>query len=485
MSLNEPFRPQFHFTPARYWMNDPNGLVFYAGEYHLFYQYYPEGTVHGPMHWGHAVSQDLLNWSHLPIALYPDEHGTIFSGSAVIDWYNTAGFGAEAMVAIFTHNSTQNWQSQSLAYSTDRGRTWTKYAGNPVIPTPAGQKDFRDPKVIWHVPSRQWVMVLAVGQQIWFYTSPDLKTWRKSSQFGQAGSTAGVWETPDLFELPVDGGPEARWVLMVSVGNGAPAGGSGTQYFIGRFDGEHFSNEHSPDTVLWLDYGADNYAGQSWSDAPDNRRLMIGWMSNWRYARLTPPASWRGAMTLPRLLRLHQTPAGIRLRQQPLSLESLRQESVHYQGLVIPADAPFRAELGGQALELRADFAVPAGAAAQFGIRLIFAAPEAVVTVGYAGQDNTLFIDRARSGVADFHPDFAARHQVRLEPDGQTLRLHLILDHSSLELFANEGQVAMTEQIFPQSGPVQLEIYSQGGPVTLNHLAVHRLKAAEFVGAGS
>ncbi len=311
-------RPLYHFTPPANWINDPNGLVYYAGEYHLFYQYHPGSTIWGPMHWGHAVSTDLVNWQQLPIALYPDALGAIFSGSAVIDWHNTAGFGQEAMIALFTHNSAQG-QSQSLAYSTDKGRTWSKYAGNPVISAPAGEKDFRDPKVFWVANgdyAGHWVMLLAVSDSIWVYTSTNLKNWLFVSEFGEEhGSHTGVWETPDLFKLAVDDGAATRWVLTVGVGAGATVAEQGTQYFVGHFDGAAFTNENPPEIVLRADYGPDFYAGQGWNDAPDHRPIWIAWMSNWIYARTIPTGAWRGAMSVPRSLGLRTTPDGIRLVQ--------------------------------------------------------------------------------------------------------------------------------------------------------------------------
>jgi fructan beta-fructosidase len=359
MSLQEPYRPQYHFTPPANWMNDPNGLVFYAGEYHLFYQHHPDAPVWGPMHWGHAVSPDLIHWQHLPIALYPDENGTIFSGSAVIDWRDTAGFGAEAMIALFTH-ANGNLQSQSLAYSTDKGRTWTKYAGNPILTPPPHLRDFRDPKVFWYgdADTGHWVMAVAAGNAILFYTSPDLKTWKPSGGFVGYGSTEGVWETPDLFPLPVDGGPDTRWVLIVGVGDGAPARGSGTQYFVGHFDGSTFTSENPKEAILWADYGADFYAAQSWSDEPQGRRLIIGWMSNWQYANTTPTTTWRSAFTLPRELSLTATPLGIRLIQHPLpELHTLRKNSRNWQNQTIPANTQY--PLTNPEFELLAEIQIP------------------------------------------------------------------------------------------------------------------------------
>jgi fructan beta-fructosidase len=291
MAVYETYRPQYHFTPQTGWMNDPNGMVYYEGEYHLFYQHYPDSTVWGPMHWGHAVSQDLIHWQHLPVALYPDKLGYIFSGSAVVDWNNTSGLGtAEAppMVAIYTYHDPGgerqgriDFQTQGIAYSVDKGRTWTKYEKNPVLPNP-GIRDFRDPKVSWNEVSKQWVMTLAVKDHIEFYGSPDLKKWSKLSEFGNTiGAHGGVWECPDLFSLK-DGEGNSKWVLFVSINPGGPQGGSATQYFIGNFDGKNFMPQ---DTLArWIDYGADNYAGVTWSDIPasDGRRLFIGWMSNWQ-----------------------------------------------------------------------------------------------------------------------------------------------------------------------------------------------------------
>lgn len=316
----EPFRNQFHFAPVANWMNDPNGMVYYEGEYHLFYQYYPDSTVWGPMHWGHAVSPDMVHWEHLPIALYPDEFGHIFSGSAVIDWENTSGLGSTEnppMVAIYTYHLMEgekagaiDYQTQGIAYSLDKGRTWTKYEGNPVLENP-GIKDFRDPKVAWNEVADKWIMTLAVLDHIRFYSSSNLIDWDLESEFGrEIGNHGGVWEFPDLFKLPVKGTDEEKWVLLVSINPGAPNGGSGTQYFVGEFDGKNFILDESFTPVMgesiWIGYGTDNYAGVSWSDIPkeDGRRLFIGWMGNWQYAQVVPTESWRSAMTLPRSLGL-------------------------------------------------------------------------------------------------------------------------------------------------------------------------------------
>ncbi|MBK8504111.1 MAG: glycoside hydrolase family 32 protein [Saprospiraceae bacterium] len=300
VSYQEAHRPQYHFTPEKMWMNDPNGMVYYEGEYHLFYQYYPDSTVWGPMHWGHAISKDLIHWEHLPIALYPDSLGYIFSGGAVIDWKNTSGLGTPSqppMVAFFTYHNAEiakaggiEVESQAIAYSLDKGRSWTKFPGNPVIKNP-GIKDFRDPNVIWHEGSNQWVLVLAASDRLHIYNSPNLRDWNLASEFGEKdGNHDGVWECPDLFPLQIDG--QEKWVLLQNISPGHPNGGSGTQYFIGDFDGKVFKNDNPPAMSLWLDYGKDNYAGVTWSDAPNKggQRTFIGWMSNWQYAQQVPTA---------------------------------------------------------------------------------------------------------------------------------------------------------------------------------------------------
>ena len=269
---NEPHRPQIHFSPKEKWMNDPNGMVYHNGTYHLFYQYYPDSTVWGPMHWGHATSNDLVHWQHQPVALYPDSLGYIFSGSAVVDSNNTSGFGKDGkapLVAIFTHhdpkgekNGTATFQNQSIAYSVDEGKTWVKYANNPVVKNP-GIRDFRDPKVSWYEAGKKWIMTLATLDHITFFSSPNLKDWTKESEFGkEVGAHGGVWECPDLFPLDYNG--QKIWILVVNINPGGPNGGSATQYFTGGFDGNKFI-PYQTDT-RWLDYGPDEYAGITWSN---------------------------------------------------------------------------------------------------------------------------------------------------------------------------------------------------------------------------
>ena len=296
----------------------------------------PFGDVWGHMSWGHAVSRDLIHWEHLPVALYEEDGIMIFSGSAVVDWKNTSGFGTgdnPPLIAIYTGH-TESEQTQNLAYSNDHGRTWTKYAGNPVIAI--GAREFRDPKVFWHEATRQWIMVTVLADQhkVRFDGSPDLRHWTHLSDFGPAGAIDGVWECPDLFPLAIEGQPEQmKWVLKVDVLKGI-----GAQYFIGDFDGTRFINDATDDQILRVDYGNDFYAAQSWSDMPDGRRIWIGWLNNWEYANLIPTSPWRGLFSVPRELHLRQYPEGLRLIQQPVEeLKQLRQLLYHVNDIDIAA----------------------------------------------------------------------------------------------------------------------------------------------------
>ena len=464
------------------WMNDPNGMVYFQGEYHLFYQYNPDDTVWGPMHWGHAISRDLVNWQHLPIALYPDENGTIYSGSAVIDWHNTAGLGKEAMIAVFTQVNGDR-QSQSFAYSNDRGRTWEKYEGNPVIPATDDFRDFRDPKVFWYgdQESGHWVMAVSGGPTILFYTSSDLKNWKPSGGFGFGyGANGNVLETPDLFQLPVDGGPETRWVLTAGVASGGPAGGTGTQYFIGGFDGQTFTSENPKDTVLWSDFGADYYAAQSWNDEPNGRRLMVGWMNNWQYATDIPTSTWRGTFTAPRELSLVKTLDGIRLVQQPIpELKNLRCEHWAWNDGTVTPGTNLLSDLRGETLEIDAEFQIKSQVDC-FGFCVRKGEGE-YTTIGYRVEDKQLFVDRTHSGGSDFNDGFARCHSADMAPVESVIRMHIFVDRSSLEVFGNDGLVVFSERIFPRKESLGLEIFTDGGDSVLNFLDVYELKAAIFM----
>jgi fructan beta-fructosidase len=484
-TFDEKFRPHFHFTPEAHWMNDPNGMVYFEGEYHLFYQYYPEETTWGPMHWGHAVSPDMVHWEHLAVALEPDEHGYIFSGSAVVDWLDSSGLfdGGSGLVAIFTHHDTnpntgQSRQRQSIAYSVDKGRSWIKHPGNPVLTEQLS--DFRDPKVLWHDETASWVMVLAAGDHVRVYRSPDLIAWSFASMFGaEEGAHGGVWECPDLLELSVEGDVSGKkWLLIVSIGDNPNCSeGSRTQYFVGEFDGYLFTNNNAPDSVLWLDHGRDNYAGVTWSDVPveDGRCLFIGWMSNWRYANQTPTEGWRGAMTIPRVLSLRHEVEGIRLVQRPVAeLQSLRTRERHWSNIPVAPEQTFALDIADNRAEIVIEFEL--GGADLVGVNLKTKGNGQTI-IGYDARNQNLFIDRFASGIIDFHPQFACKHETRLQPDQGRIRLHLFIDCSSVEVFAGDGNVAMTDLIFPNEGTGSVELFTAGGDTKIISLEIFDLKS--------
>lgn len=443
--IKEKHRPQFHFSPSKHWMNDPNGMFFLNGTYHLYFQHYPGGTKWGPMHWGHATSSDLVHWQEQPIALYPDSLGYIFSGSAVVDHKNTSGFGKDGkipIVAIFTHHDTAaenartgKHQSQSIAYSLDEGTSWTKYVKNPVIANP-GIWDFRDPKVMWHQPSQKWIMTLATKDRITFYSSPDLREWKKESEFGERiGAHGGVWECPDLFPLHHNG--KQHWVLLVSINPGGPNGGSATQYFIGDFDGSKFSTGDT--ATRWVDYGTDNYAGVTFSNTGD-RKIFIGWMSNWQYAERVPTQAWRSAMTVARDMELREVGGSLYLNSKPVV--ELK-----------------RLNIGGRAIEGNGRKAIiPAGlygmegsaAADDFSIVLSNDVGEKLI-IGFEKAGNRFYIDRTGSGDKSFDPEFAKKQFAPRISDNKEIKLTMFVDHSSVELFADDGLTVMTAIFFPST----------------------------------
>lgn len=476
---SDDYRPRFHFTPATGWLNDPNGLVFFEDEYHLFYQANPDDIEgdNADKHWGHAVGPDLLRWTHLPPSLAPDHLGAIWSGSAVVDWHDTSGFfdGGAGLVAIFTHWRS-GAQSQSLAYSRDRGRAWTTYAGNPVLPDP-GLKDFRDPKVFWHAPTASWVMVLAAGTSVRFYASPDLKTWRQVGEFADdRGVLARTWECPDLFPLPIENAPgRERWVLVVSLN---PTDVPAMVAFVGDFDGATFTPERATDAAQPIEAGPDFYAAVSWSDVPpeDGRRLWVGWMGNWRYARNPPTAAWRGALSIPRELRLREFADGTRLVQHPVAeLRRLRAGSERRTDLAIPAGVTPVPAARGTALEIEAEFAP--GTAGEFGLHVHAGGGQQTV-VAYDLAAQQLVVDRGASGNADFSATFGGRFAGPLAPVDGRVRLHVFVDRCSVEVFADDGRLVLTTLIFPDEAHDGVALFATGGEATATELTVHRLDPA-------
>ncbi len=357
-----------------------------------------------------------------------------------------------------------------FAYSLDKGRNWTKYEGNPVLNNP-GTKDFRDPKVIWHEQTGRWVVILAVGDHISLYTSPNLIDWTFASDFGvDQGTHDGVWECPDLFELPVDNSGESKWVLILNLNRGNPNGGSGTQYFVGQFDGNTFTNDNSPETVLWLEYGRDNYAGVTWSDIPssDGRRLFIGWMSNWEYANLVPTVPWRNAMTVPRTLNLTQTANGVRLANLPVKeLQGLRQQDqkLEQQSITEAIDLTQKVPFSTTTSELILEFD-SWSENADFGIRLFNPMGEEVL-VGFDAGLKSFYVDRSRSGKSEFSDKFLGRHTAPRESEDGGITMHILVDVSSVELFADNGQIVMTDVFFPNQDFDRVELYARNGQVNL------------------
>lgn len=453
-AYTEQYRPQFHFSPPEKWMNDPNGLVYNQGTYHLFYQYYPEDIVWGPMHWGHAISKDMVRWEHKSIALYPDEHGLIFSGSAVVDQKNTSGFakdGETPLVAIFTYHSMEgekagkkDFQTQGIAYSLDNGETWVKYEGNPVIGN-NGIKDFRDPKVFWHEESQNWILALVAGDHAKFYKSNDLKEWKYLSDFGKRqGAHGGVWECPDLFPLKVEGSNEEKWVLIISINPGAPNGGSGTQYFIGEFDGKKFVSDQKE--AKWLDFGTDNYAGVTYNNTPNDERIFIGWMSNWDYARDTPTKKWRSAMTVPRKLSLRKVGDDYLLANYPLEQMDKLTSEVLEKGISVPADTSLTFNVDGLN-QSQLKFTT-----ASKDFKLIFTNDlNETLVLAIDSKNNAFMLDRMNSGKTGFQSEFGnKKHYMSVESLGVgAYEINILLDWSSIEVFIDNGLYVMTQQIFP------------------------------------
>ena len=474
----EKFRPTYHFSPLYGWMNDPNGMVYKDGEYHLFYQYNPYGSKWGNMSWGHAISQDLVNWKHLPVAIAPDALGTIFSGSAVVDFDNTAGFGAGAIIAIYTQNSDR--QVQSIAYSTDNGRTFTKYENNPVLTSEA--RDFRDPKVFWYENTKRWIMVLAVGQEMQIFSSLNLKDWIFESRFGEGqGAHGGVWECPDLFELPVEGTNDKKWVLLCNLNPGGPFGGSATQYFVGSFNGKEFVNE-SPSKTKWMDWGKDHYATVTWSDAPDNRRIAIAWMSNWQYANDVPTSQYRSPNSVPRDLGLFTVDGETYLQSAPSpELLALRDASKK-RSFKVNGTRTIKEMIPGNDGAYEIELTIENQHADVIGFRLYNDKGEEV-DMQYDMKEKKFSMDRRKSGEVSFNENFpmltwTAIEQGRNEEQGgkEALKLRLFVDKSSVEAFGDGGRFVMTNQVFPSEPYNHIDFYSKGGAYKVDSFVVYKLK---------
>lgn len=477
MTNKEKFRPVYHHTPAYGWMNDPNGMFYKDGVYHLYFQYNPYGSMWGNMHWGHSTSTDLTHWNYEGVALAPDAWGAIFSGSCVVDKENTAGFGKDAVIAFYTSAKPSPWgdvQSQSMAYSLDNGKTFTKYEHNPILTST--ERDFRDPKVFWYAPGKHWVMMLAVGQHMEIYSSVNLKEWKKESEFGaMQGAHGGVWECPDLVEVKVEGTSQKKWVLICNLNPGGPFGGSAAQYFVGSFDGKEFVNEY-PTQTKWLDWGKDNYATVTWSNAPEGRCIALGWMSNWQYANNVPTLQYRSANTIARDLTLYRSGADLYLKSTPsVEIEKARTEKVDVPSFRVSDSYEVKSLLADNDGTYEIEMEIQRGGASKIAFCLMNEKGEKV-SMYYDVPLKQFAMDRSESGEVSFSKDFPALTVAPVMNVKGTLRLRLFVDHSSVEAFGENGEFAMTNLVFPSAPYNKMVFEAPDGKYTVKSLTVHRLK---------
>ena len=476
MANKESFRPVYHHTPAYGWMNDPNGMFYKDGVYHLYFQYNPYGSVWGNMHWGHSTSTDLAHWTFEGCAIVPDAWGAIFSGSCVVDHENTAGFGKDAIVAFYTSAKSTPWgdvQAESMAYSLDNGKTFTKYEGNPIVTSE--EKDFRDPKVFWYAPGKHWCMILAVGQHMEIYSSANLKDWKKESEFGaMQGAHGGVWECPDLVELPVEGTREKKWVLICNLNPGGPFGGSAAQYFIGSFDGKKFVNEF-PTQTKWLDWGKDNYATVTWNNAPDGRCVALGWMSNWQYANNVPTRQYRSANTIARDLTIYREGGELYLKSTPSKeIKKARGEKVSVPSFKVAGHHEVASLLKDNKGAYEIEMVIQNAGASKISFCLLNEKGEKV-SMYYDVPRKQFVMDRSKSGKVDFSSDFPAVTVAPATADKE-MTLRLFVDRSSVEAFGEDGKFVMTNLVFPSETYNKMCFESDKDGYTVKTLRVYPLK---------
>ena len=472
------FRPSYHHSPEWGWMNDPNGMFYKDGKWHLYYQWNPYGSRWQNLSWGHAVSENLVDWEFDGLAVEPDGLGYIFSGSCAVDPNNTAGFGENAVLAMYT--SAAKSQIQSLASSTDDGHTFVKYEGNPTLTL---DSEARDPNFFWNEKTGKWNLLIAhaLEHEMLIFSSPDMKEWTLESAFGKGlGAQGGVWECPDLFELPVEGTKTKKWVLICNINPDGPFGGSAAQYFVGDFDGKTFkvdTDAQGKVPTKWMDYGKDHYATVSWSDAPDNRRVVVGWMSNWEYAAEVPTRQFRSANTLPREMKLFRGGDGqIYLASEPVAeLEQLRGDVVvdALKSTLGTTPLQFRLPESTEGLcEILASF--EASKNSTVDLTLSNSKGEKVV-MKYDAKERTLSFDRTQAGISDFSAQFpAVTVTPTYEKDGK-ITLRIFIDRSSVEVFGNDGRFVMTNLVFPNEPYLNIAISSPEGKATLNSLKVYSI----------
>lgn len=475
-SNRETYRPVYHHTPMYGWMNDPNGMFYKDGVYHLYFQYNPYGSMWANMTWGHSTSTDLTHWTYEGTAIVPDAWGAIFSGSCVVDKDNTAGFGKGAVVAFYTSAKSTPWgdiQSQSMAYSLDNGKTFIKYEHNPILTST--ERDFRDPKVFWYAPGKHWVMMLAVGQEMQIYSSGNLKVWKKESSFGaMQGAHGGVWECPDLVELPIEGTKEKKWVLICNLNPGGPFGGSAAQYFVGSFDGKKFVNE-SPTQTKWLDWGKDNYATVTWSNAPAGRCIALGWMSNWQYANNVPTTQYRSANTLARDLTLYRVGGELYLKSKPSpEIKKARAEEKKIPTFEVKGNYEVASLLADNKGAYEIEMTIENKGTSKIDFSLMNEKGEKVAMY-YDVVRKQFVMDRSASGIVGFSRDFPA---VTVAPVRNTDQIHLrlFIDRSSVEAFGEEGEYVMTNLVFPAEPYNRMVFSSDKGSYIVKSMNVYRLQ---------
>ena len=475
-SNRETYRPVYHHTPMYGWMNDPNGMFYKDGVYHLYFQYNPYGSMWGNMTWGHSTSTDLTHWTYEGTAIVPDAWGAIFSGSCVVDKDNTAGFGKGAVVAFYTSAKSTPWgdiQSQSMAYSLDNGKTFIKYEHNPILTST--ERDFRDPKVFWYAPGKHWVMMLAVGQEMQIYSSGNLKEWKKESSFGaMQGAHGGVWECPDLVEVAVEGSKEKKWVLICNLNPGGPFGGSAAQYFVGSFDGKKFVNE-SPTQTKWLDWGKDNYATVTWSNAPAGRCIALGWMSNWQYANNVPTTQYRSANTLARDLTLYRVGGELYLKSKPSpEIKKARAEEKKIPTFEVKSNYEVASLLADNKGAYEIEMTIENKGTSKIDFSLMNEKGEKVAMY-YDVVRKQFVMDRSASGIVGFSRDFPA---VTVAPVRNTDQIHLrlFIDRSSVEAFGEDGEYVMTNLVFPAEPYNRMVFSSDKGSYIVKSMNVYRLQ---------
>ncbi|MGP0222625.1 glycoside hydrolase family 32 protein [Paenarthrobacter sp. NCHU4564] len=491
-SASDPWRPAVHLTASKNWLNDPNGLVFHDGTYHAFYQYNPRGNSWGNMSWGHSISKDLVHWEERPVAMEAGPEEEIFSGCIVVDKDNASGLGSAEnppMVALYTSAYGRNGrlpqgaQAQSVAFSLDNGTTWEKYHGNPVLNLQPTNNNFRDPKITWYEPGRYWVMttVVADAQVVKMFKSTDLLQWDFLSDFSGVGAQGGLWEVPELLQMRVEGSTARKWVMLLSINPGGIAGGSGMQYFVGEFDGTTFTAENAaaPDAPLsesqWLDHGADYYAASSITGAPGGKPILLGWMGNWDYAQHVPTTPWRGSMAIPRELTLVRGEQRLELRS---AIAAAAVSALEAKGGADVKDLTVDSEVRELPLTARSqllDVELDLGTATEAGILLRRASQDGPgegadggLRISWNAGSRTLKVDRSQAGTTNFSENFSPWHEVRLPASERTVRLRILLDSSSVEVFAEDGQAVVSDTFFPGWDNLGTAVFSMDGAASFS-----------------